>query len=287
MRAAIVGVLVWSLGLGVGAQPRPDAGVARTPVTPARAAASTVSRAAATTSPRTATSAPRTATSAPRTATVSRSASPAAEAAPAEAAPERPREPCAEVLHAVRFEDIRGAERAYLACRARVAAPGRVPVADDLRSLEDVTEALHGLRRADGAFCLAPAAPFDLTGVVGGARDTRGCFAALERFLTDEEAVTRFLLDDPYAAGRLATRAGLDIAAARRTRRRMLLRPEASQESLALARLVGRHFMRVCRCLPGPQPATAGAVRAMRLPPTVQTALLRGLTERGDAVEAP
>jgi len=191
------------------------------------------------------------------------------------------------VLHAVRFEDIRGAERAYLACRARVAAPGRVPVADDLRALEDATEALHGLRRADGTFCLAPAAPFDLTAAVGTVRDTRGCFTALERFLTDEEAVTRFLLDDPYASGRLATRAGLDIAAARRTRRRVLLRPEASQESLALARLVGRHFMRVCRCLPGPQPATPGAVRAMRLPPTVQTALLRGLTERGDAVEAP
>ncbi len=199
----------------------------------------------------------------------------------------RPRDPCVEVLHAVRFEDIRGAERAYQACRARLAAPGRVPAADDLRVLEDVTEALHGLRRADGAFCVAPAAPFELAASVSGARDTRGCFTALERFLTDEEAVTRFLLDDPYAAGRLASRAGLDIAAARRTRRRMALRPEAAQESLALARLVGRQFMRVCRCLPGPQPATPGSVRAMRLPPTVQAALLRGLTERGDGAEAP
>jgi len=223
----------------------------------------------------------------PTTATRAAEHPPRASTAATAEAEARPRDPCAEVLHAVRFEDIRGAERAYQACRARLAAPGRVTPAEDLRVLEDVTEALHGLRRADGAFCVAPAAPFELAASVAGARDTRGCFTALERFLTDEEAVTRFLLDDPYAAGRLASRAGLDVAAARRTRRRMALRPEAAQESLALARLVGRQFMRVCRCLPGPQPATPGSVRAMRLPPTVQAALLRGLTERGDGAEAP
>ncbi|MBL8601166.1 MAG: hypothetical protein JNK72_04525 [Myxococcales bacterium] len=193
-------------------------------------------------------------------------------------------DPCAEVLRAVRLEDLRGAERAYTRCRARVSPAGRIPVVDDLRALEDATEALHGLRRGDGAFCVAPTAPFDLAGPLSGARDSRACFVALERFLTDEEALTRFLLDDPYTAGRLASRAGLDIALARRTRRRMTLAPEVEQEAVGLARLVGRHFMRACRCLPGPQPDTAGEVRAMRLPPTIQTVLLRGLTERSDTV---
>lgn len=185
----------------------------------------------------------------------------------------------------MRLEDLRTAERAYTQCRARVAVAGHIPVADDLRVLEDATEALHSLRRADGSFCVAPTAPFDLTAAMAGARNTQACFTALERFLTDEETLTRFLLDDPYAAGRLATRAGLDIALARRTRRRMALRPEVEQEAIGLSRLVGRHFMRACRCLPGPQPENAGAVRAMRLPPTVQTVLIRGLTERGDNTE--
>ncbi len=197
----------------------------------------------------------------------------------------RPRDPCAEVLHAVRFDDLAGAERSYGQCRARVAAAGRVPVAEDLRVLEDVTEALHGLRRADGTFCVAPAAPFELSSLVGSARDTRACFASLDRALHSDDALRRFLLEDPYSAGRLAVRGGIDVTAARRSRRRTVEAPAAEHEMLSLARLVGRHMMRVCRCLPGPQPENAGAVRAMRLPVSVEAVLLRGLAERGDTDE--
>lgn len=199
--------------------------------------------------------------------------------APTEA-PRAPRDACDEVLHAVQFEDVAGAERAYAACRARVAGAGRIPVASDVRTLEDVTESLHGLRREDGTFCVEPAAPFDLRGVAGGAADTRACLAALDRFLSSDNAVWRFAMADPYASGRLAARASFDMVTARRLRRRPAQGTPAERELLAIARLAGRHFMRACRCLPGPQPDSVTAVRAMHLPSTVEAVLLRGLEER-------
>lgn len=208
---------------------------------------------------------------------------PAANVAPRDAAtdaPRTPRDACDEVIHAVQFEDVDGATRAYAACRARVAVAGRIPVADDIRTLEDVTESLHGLRRDDGTFCVEPAAPFDLRGVVGGAADTRACFASLDRFLSSDNAVWRFAMADPYASGRLAARASFDMVTARRLRRRPAQGTPAERELLAIARLAGRHFMRACRCLPGPQPDSVTAVRAMHLPSTVESVLLRGLEER-------
>lgn len=208
-------------------------------------------------------------------ATVARSASTAPEPAPPE------RDPCDEVLRAVQFEDVARAERSWRACRARVAPPGRILVEDDLRTLEDLTEALHGLRRPDGAFCVAPAAPFDLGAQLGSARDTRACFVALDRFLRSEDAVLRFLLDDGYAAGRLASRARFDVVAARRSRRSATPGSSVELEQVAVARLAGRQFMRACRCLPGAQPEAMTSVRAMRLPRTVEGVLLRGLAERG------
>lgn len=57
-------------------------------------------------------------------------------------------------------------------------------------------------------------------------------------------------------------------------------RERPRSELLAIARLAGRHFMRACRCLPGPQPDSVTAVRAMHLPSTVESVLLRGLEER-------
>ncbi|MFO0651981.1 MAG: hypothetical protein U0326_37520 [Polyangiales bacterium] len=210
-------------------------------------------------------------------------AAPTANDAPRDAAadaPRTPRDACDEVLHAVQFEDVDGATRAYATCRARVAVAGRIPVADDIRTLEDVTESLHGLRREDGTFCVEPAAPFDLRGVVGGAADTRACFASLDRFLSSDNAVWRFAMADPYASGRLAARASFDMVTARRLRRRPAQGTPAERELLAIARLAGRHFMRACRCLPGPQPDSVTAVRAMHLPSTVESVLLRGLEER-------
>lgn len=199
--------------------------------------------------------------------------------ATADAAP-APRDACGEVLHAVQFEDPAGAMRAYAACRARVAGAGRIPVADDVRALEDVTEALHGLRRDDGTFCVEPAAPFDLRALMGTAADTRACFVALDRILSSDSAVWRFAMADPYASGRLAARASFDMVTARRLRRRPAPGTPAERELLAIARLMGRHFMRACRCLPGPQPDSLSAVRAMQLPSTVESVLLRGLEER-------
>jgi hypothetical protein len=194
--------------------------------------------------------------------------------------PAAPRDACGEVLHAVQFEDAPGATRAYAACRARVAGAGRIPVADDVRALEDVTEALHGMRRDDGAFCVEPSAPFDLRALMGAAADTRACFVALDRILSSDSAVWRFAMADPYASGRLAARAGFDMVTARRLRRRPAPGTPAERELLAIARLVGRHFMRACRCLPGPQPDSLTAVRAMTLPSTVESVLLGGLEER-------
>lgn len=191
-----------------------------------------------------------------------------------------PRDACDEVLHAVQFEDVAGAERAYAACRERVAGPGRIPVAGDVRTLEDVTEALHGMRRDDGSFCVEPAAPFDLRGVSAGAADTRACFAALDHFLSSDNAVWRFAMADPYASGRLAARASFDVVSARRLRRRPAQGTPAERELLAIARLAGRHFMRACRCMPGPQPDSVTAVRAMHLPSTIEGVLLHGLEER-------
>lgn len=203
------------------------------------------------------------------------------------APPRTPRDACDEVTHAVQFEDVDGATRAYAACRARVAVPGRIPVADDIRTLEDVTESLHGLRRDDGTFCVEPAAPFDLRGVAGGAADTRACFASLDRFLSSDNAVWRFAMADPYASGRLAARASFDMVTARRLRRRPAQGTPAERELLAIARLAGRHFMRACRCLPGPQPDSVTSVRAMHLPSTVESVLLRGLEEREGAHAEP
>jgi hypothetical protein len=190
------------------------------------------------------------------------------------------REPCAEAIRAVQFEDAHAAEVAYQQCRARVAGRGRVPLADDVRTLEDVTEALHGLRREDGTFCVAPSAPFDFTVLMGTATDTRTCFLALDRFLSSDNSVWRFAVVDPYISGRLATRGGFDVITARRMRRRPEPGSIADRELLATARLAGRHFMRSCRCLPGPQPDSITAVRGMQLPSTVESVLLRGLEER-------
>lgn len=189
-------------------------------------------------------------------------------------------DPCEGVLRAVRFERVDEAERAWRECRAMKAPPGRVPVEDDLRALEGATEALHGLRRPDGNFCVAPSAPFDLSGPLAGARDSRRCFLALDRLLRSEEAVLRFLLDDGYAAGRLASRARANVVAMRRDPRRAVEGSPVQVEQVALARLLGRHFMRTCRCMSGPQPVAMTAVRAMRLPRLVETVLLRGIAER-------
>lgn len=211
---------------------------------------------------------------------------PRCDPAVSEATTARERDPCDDALRAVQFEDVARAERAWSACRGRVAPTGRVLVDDDIRTLEDVTEALHGLRRTDGAFCVAPGAPFDLEPVMGAARDSRACFVALDRFLRSEDAVLRFLLADGYASGRLARRARFDVVAARRNPRRAPPGSAAEQEQVAVARLVGRHFMRTCRCLPGPRPDAMTSVRAMRLPRTVEAVLLHGIAERGTA-EAP
>jgi hypothetical protein len=200
--------------------------------------------------------------------------------APPPAAPVVEADPCDAVIRAVRFERVDEAERAWRACRAMKAPPGRVPLEDDLRALEGATEALHGLRRPDGNFCVAPSAPFDLTGPLGGARDSRRCFVALDRLLRSEESVLRFLLDDGYAAGRLAARSRANVVALRRDPRRAVEGSAVEQEQVALARLLGRHFMRTCRCMSGPQPVAMTAVRAMRLPRMVETVLLRGIAER-------
>lgn len=189
---------------------------------------------------------------------------------------------CDEVLRAVRFERVAEAERAWSQCRAQKAPGDRLPLEDDLRALESATEALHGLRRSDGAFCVAPSAPFDLAAAMGGARDTRRCLIALDRVLRSEEAMLRLILGDGYAAGRLAQRARADVVALRRNPRSAAPGSTAEHEMVAIARLVGRHFMRTCRCLPGPQPTALTSVRAMRLPRTVEAVLLRGVAERGE-----
>jgi hypothetical protein len=190
-------------------------------------------------------------------------------------------------MHAAQFEDVQAAERAYRLCRGRVARAGHIPVADDVRTLEDVTEALHGLRRSDGAFCVAPSAPFELTNVTEGVTDTRTCLVALDRFLSSDNAVWRFVLSDPYSLGRLAARGGVDAVQARRLRQRPRGGSSGERELVAIARLAGRHFMRTCRCLPGPQPDSVTAVRAMQLPHTVESVLIRGLEEREDTHGEP
>jgi len=199
---------------------------------------------------------------------------------PPAAAPAVGADPCDVVLRSVRFERVDEAERAWRECLAMKAPPGRVLVEDVLRAWDVATEALHGLRRPDGNFCVAPSAPFDLTAPLGGARDSRRCFIALDRLLRSEEAVLRFLLDDGYAAGRLAARARANVVAMRRDPRRAAEGSAVEQEQVALARLLGRHFMRTCRCMSGPQPVAMTAVRAMRLPRMVETVLLRGIAER-------
>src|SRR5438034_840277 len=107
------------------------------------------------------------------------------------------RDPCDEVLHAADYEDGAGAGRAYRACRERFVAARATADEDQVRTMEDVAEALHGLRTADGTFCVEPAAPFDLSSWTSDAQDTRACFEALDRFLTSEDVIRRFLRDDP------------------------------------------------------------------------------------------
>jgi hypothetical protein len=211
---------------------------------------------------------------------------PPAEPPPPPSAP-TPRDDCAEVLRAVQFEDAAGASAAYARCRGRVAREGHVPTAEDVRTLEDVTEALHGLRRDDGAFCVEPAAPFDFSALTAGAADTRACLLTLDRFLGSDNAVWRFVLADEYASGRLAARGAYDVATARRSRVRPAPESPGERELVAIARLAGRHFMRVCRCLPGPQPDTVTSVRAMTLPSTVEGVILRALEDREGAHGEP
>lgn len=201
--------------------------------------------------------------------------------------PRRPRDPCDEALRAAQFDDVTGAERSYGPCRRRVAAGGRALAESDLRTLEDVTAALHALRRADGQFCIAPAAPFDLNPWLAGAREVRSCLTSMDRVLSSEETMERLLRSDPYASGRIAAVEALNPTAARRARRGRRPDPAVEAEMVNLARLVGRQYMRTCRCFTGPQPDSAAAVRAMRLPPTIESVLLRGLQERGDPVPTP
>jgi hypothetical protein len=184
------------------------------------------------------------------------------------------------VLHAVQFEDASGAVAAYARCRERLAPDGSVPTAEAVRTLEDVTAALHGLRREDGAFCVEPSAPFDFRVLLAGAGDTRTCLLALDRLLGSDNAIWRFVLADEYASGRLAARGHFDVAMARRNRLRPPSDSPAERELVAIARLLGRHFMRTCRCLPGPQPDSITAVRAMGLPSTVERVLLGALQDR-------
>lgn len=198
-----------------------------------------------------------------------------------------PRDPCREVLRAAQFEDLSGAERAYLECRQQLVRPGRFMTDREVRTLEEVTEALHALRRPDGAFCVVPAAPFAVASTLDGAQDTRACLRNIDRLLSNEETLTRYLLTDPYAASRLAARTGLDVLAARRALYRATARPDVVDEEVAISRLLGRHLMRTCRCLPGPQPDSESAVRAMRLPPNVEAVLLQGLNDRGEVVTTP
>ena len=198
-----------------------------------------------------------------------------------------PRDPCREVLRAAQFEDLPGAERAYLDCRQQLVRPGRFMTEREVRTLEEVTEALHALRRPDGAFCVVPAAPFAVASTLDGAQDSRACLRAIDRLLSNEETLTRYLLTDPYAASRLAARTGLDVLAARRALYRATARPEVVDEEVAISRLLGRHLVRTCRCMPGPQPDSESAVRAMRLPPNVEAVLLQGLNDRGEVVTTP
>lgn len=200
--------------------------------------------------------------------------------------PRRPRDPCDETLRAAQFDDVTGAERAYGPCRRRVVTAGRTLAEGDLRTLEEVTAALHALRRADGQFCVAPAAPFDLTPWLAGAREVRSCLSSMDRVLSSEDTMERLLRSDPYANGRIVAVEALNPTAARRSRRGRRPDPAVETEMVNLARLVGRQYMRTCRCLAGPQPDSAAAVRAMRLPPTIESVLLRGLLERGDPVPA-
>ncbi len=160
-------------------------------------------------------------------------------------------------------------------------------VDSDLRTLEDVTAALHSLRRADGQFCIAPAAPFDLSPWLAGAREVRSCLSSMDRVISSEETMERLLRSDPYANGRIVAMESLNPTAARRSRRGRRPEPAVEAEMVNLARLVGRQYMRTCRCLRGPQPDSATAVRAMRLPAAIETVLLRGLQERGDPVPTP
>lgn len=199
----------------------------------------------------------------------------------------RPRDPCDEALRAAQFDDVTGAERAYGPCRRRVIVSGRPLTETDLRTLEDVTTSLHALRRADGQFCIAPAAPFDLGPWLAGAREVRSCLSSMDRVISSEETMERLLRSDPYANGRIVAVEALNPTAARRSRRGRRPDPAVEAEMVNLARLVGRQYMRTCRCLSGPQPDSAAAVRAMRLPPTIESVLLRGLQERGNPVSSP
>lgn len=261
----------WLLAVTASAQPHPDASVrapdASATAAPARPAGRSGSRSA---SRRGAARAPA-----------------ALPLTPLPPEPRRPRDPCDETLRAAQFDDVTGAERAYLPCRRRVAAPGRTLAEGDLRTLEEVTAALHALRRSDGQFCIAPAAPFDLNPWLAGARETRSCLSSMDRVLSSEDTMERLLRGDPYANGRIAAVEALNPAAARRSRRGRRPDPAVEAEMVNLARLVGRQYMRTCRCFAGPQPDSVTAVRAMRLPPTIEGVLLRGLQERGDPVPAP
>lgn len=278
----VAGVLL--LAAPTPAQPRPDASAPTdASARPARVADAAVRPGPAVTPGSAGAPSPRTAArAAARRAAVRPTPTPPLLPLPPE--PRRPRDPCDEALRAAQFDDVTGAERAYGPCRRRIIAGGRALAEGDLRTLEDVTAALHALRRADGQFCIAPAAPFDLNPWLAGAREVRSCLSSMDRVISSEETMERLLRGDPYANGRIVAVEALNPAAARRSRRGRRPDPAVEAEMVNLARLVGRQYMRTCRCFNGPQPDSAAAVRAMRLPPTIESVLLRGLQERGDPV---
>jgi hypothetical protein len=106
----------------------------------------------------------------------------------------------------------------------------------------------------------------------------------MDVLLADEDTIVRVLVEDPYAAGRLAVRAGVDVRTARRRRgrwwREASAQPAVAREGVGLARLIGRQFLRVCRCLPGAMPESERDILAASLPPRVQAVLLAGARAR-------
>lgn len=181
------------------------------------------------------------------------------------------------------FEDAEAAERHWSACRSRLGEAAALD-ASAVRRLEEVASALHTLRRTDGAYCVAPAAPLDLTAYTNGAIDALTCLRAMDTLLASEDTIVRVLVEDSYASGRLAARAGVDLRSARRRRSRWWhedgARPAVAREGVGLARMIGRQFLRVCRCLPGPMPESERDILAASLPPRVQAVLLEGARAR-------